>query len=186
MHAWLADLASWAWARHHNVLSWYVRPLFFLPFCWFAWRRSGTGMIVTLLALATSMAWFPAPAHPDPAVVRFLQVERDYLLGDWTAAKVAMSLTVPLTFGALAAALWRRSLGWALVVVNAACLFKIGWSYRYDESGVGADAFVVPALLGLAVVDAGLLAAVRYRRGTTAPRTAGPPSAAAGAPRRGP
>ena len=60
-------------------------------------------------------------------------------------------------------ALWRRSLGWAFVVVNAACLFKIGWSYWFDESGNGADAFVVPALVGLAVVDAGLVLAARSR-----------------------
>ena len=65
MAEFLADVASWAWARHHNVLSWYVRPLFFLPFCWFAYRRSATGMALTLVALATSMAWFPAPTHPD-------------------------------------------------------------------------------------------------------------------------
>lgn len=29
---WLNELAAWAWARHHNELSWYVRPLFLLPF----------------------------------------------------------------------------------------------------------------------------------------------------------
>jgi hypothetical protein len=168
MNAWLADLASWAWARHHNILSWYVRPLFLLPFCWFAYRRSWTGMAATLLALVTSMAWFPAPAQPDPAAVQFLAVERDYLLGPWTAGKVAMSLIVPFTFAAIAAALWRRSIGWTLVVVNAACLFKIGWSYWYDTDGRGADLFVVPALVGLAVVDAGLVAAWRHGRRRTA------------------
>jgi len=44
---------------------------------------------------------------------------------------------------------------------HAACLFKIGWSYGFDESGTGADAFVVPALVGLAVVNAGLILAAR-------------------------
>ena len=34
------EFVAWAWARHHNVLSWYVRPLFLLPFCYFAYRRS--------------------------------------------------------------------------------------------------------------------------------------------------
>lgn len=167
MTAWLADLASWAWDRHHNVLSWYVRPLFFLPFCWFAWRRSIAGIALTLVALATSMAWFPAPEHPDPAVVRMLAVERDYLLGEWTPPKVAVALLVPLTFAALAAALWRRSIGWALVVVNIAVLSKVGWTYGVD-GGAGADAHLVPALLGLAVVDLALLGAARWLRGRPA------------------
>ena len=70
MADWLADLASWAWARHHNVLSWYVRPLFFLPFCYFAYKRSLFGMVLTLVALATSMAWFPATdTEPAPPAV---------------------------------------------------------------------------------------------------------------------
>jgi ABC-type glycerol-3-phosphate transport system substrate-binding protein len=27
------EFTTWAWERHHNVLSWYIRPLFLLPFC---------------------------------------------------------------------------------------------------------------------------------------------------------
>lgn len=29
-----------SWERHHNVLSWYMRPLFILPLAYFAYRRS--------------------------------------------------------------------------------------------------------------------------------------------------
>jgi hypothetical protein len=29
--AWINDFLAWAWERHHNVLSRYVRPLFVLP-----------------------------------------------------------------------------------------------------------------------------------------------------------
>ena len=56
---------SWVWARHHNELSWYVRPLFLLPFCFFASRRSLSGMVVTLLVFPTSLFWFPAPENPS-------------------------------------------------------------------------------------------------------------------------
>ena len=63
---WVNEVAAWAWARHHNILSWYIRPLFLLPFCFFAYRRSLLGIGVTLVALATSMAWFPAPREPEP------------------------------------------------------------------------------------------------------------------------
>ena len=164
MHDWLTELVSWAWARHHNILSWYIRPLFLLPFCFFAYRRSVVGIVVTLVALMTSMAWFPAPAQPDPAVVQLLQVERDYLLGQWTVGKVVIALLVPVVFGGIAVALWRRSIGWALVVINAAVLFKIAWTYFFDAGGAGADAHLPAALVGLAVVDVVLVLAVGWLR----------------------
>lgn len=37
------------------------RALFFLPFCFFAYRRSLWDIVLTILALVTSMFWFPAP-----------------------------------------------------------------------------------------------------------------------------
>ena len=74
----LQGFLSWAWARHHNVLSWYIRPLFLLPFCYFAYKRSVTGIVATLIALATSMFWFPAPENPSPAVVKMLAAEEEY------------------------------------------------------------------------------------------------------------
>ena len=60
-------LAAWAWARHHNVLSWYVRPLFLLPLAWSAHRRSPAGTAVTLVGLVTSMAWSRHPPGWTPA-----------------------------------------------------------------------------------------------------------------------
>src|SRR3712207_5557700 len=94
------EFVAWAWARHHNVLSWYVRPLFILPFCYFAYRRSLFGILITLLALATSMFWFPAPEQASPAVNEMLRAEKDYLISNWTAWKVLVALVVPLTFAA--------------------------------------------------------------------------------------
>ena len=166
---WLNELAAWAWARHHNILSWYIRPLFLLPFCFFAYRRSLLGIALTLVALATSMAWFPAPASPSPAVIEMLDAERDYLFGPWNAAKVFASLLIPATFTALALAFWRRSLIWGLVVINGAVLFKIGWTYAVSGTA-GANAHLVPALAGLVLVNALVIAAARLvaRRRTEA------------------
>jgi hypothetical protein len=157
---WVNDLMAWAWARHHNILSWYIRPLFLLPFCWFAYRRSVLGIAVTVVALATSMAWFPAPANPSPAVIEMLDAERDYLLGPWNAAKVVASLLVPATFAALALAFWRRSIAWGLGVINGAVLFKIGWTYAVSGTA-GATAHLVPALAGLLLVNALVIVAAR-------------------------
>jgi hypothetical protein len=64
----LGDFVSWAWERHHDPLSWWSRPLFLIPFAFFAYRRSSVGIAVTLVALATSMFWFPRPARVDPQV----------------------------------------------------------------------------------------------------------------------
>ncbi len=81
----LEAFLSWTWARHHNILSWYIRPLFLLPFCYFAYRRSVKGMALSLLALATSMFWLPAPEQLDPEVLEFLAVQKDYLTSYWTS-----------------------------------------------------------------------------------------------------
>ena len=123
-HGTLDEFGAWAWERHHNVLSWYIRPLFFLPFCYFAYRRSLSGMILTLVALATSMFWFPAPERSDPMTLEFLAVEREYLTGDWTTAKVLMASLVPISFAALGLVFWKRSIVYGLVLMNAVVLIK--------------------------------------------------------------
>lgn len=171
------EFGAWAWERHHNILSWYVRPLFLIPFCFFAYRRSLFGITLTLVALATSMFWFPAPAgDPGPAVRDILAQEREYLLGEWNLAKVLIALLVPLTFTGLALAFWRRSLLWGLAVINAMVLIKIAWTFVFTP-GQGAVLHLAPALLGLAVVNAVLLYFVRRVRrmppGTGASGTAG-------------
>ena len=152
-----------AWARHHNVLSWYVRPLFILPFCFFAYRRSLFGIVLTIIALATSMFWFPAPEHTSPAVNEMLRAEEAYLTADWTLWKVLIALLVPLTFAALGLAFWKRSLVWGLAGVNAAILFKIAWTFLFSTQA-GALSHLPAAVLGLVVCDALILYVMRRMR----------------------
>lgn len=160
---WLSEFAGWAWARHHNILSWYIRPLFLIPFVFFAYRRNLWGLIGTLVALATSMFWFSIPMLVDSRVAGFLDMEREYLLGEWTAWKVLLSLTVPLSLGGLAAAFWRRSFIWGLAVINTMALGKILWSFVF---GAPADAMMLlwPALLGMVLCDIVVLIAWRRLR----------------------
>ena len=73
----LADFGDWAFDRHANPLSWYIRPLFLLPLAWFGYRRSGWGIAGTLVALATGMFWVPAPADSDPRIMEFLAFEQE-------------------------------------------------------------------------------------------------------------
>lgn len=84
----LVDFLNWAWARHHNPLSWYIRPLFILPFCYFAYRKSVRGMVATVVAVTSSMFWFPAPATADPTATTFLAVERQWITGPPTVSRL--------------------------------------------------------------------------------------------------
>jgi len=72
---------NWAFERHHNILSWYIRPLFIIPMVIFAFKKSLTGIFASIFALFTSMFWFPVPAEKSPQVLEFLAFEMDYLKG---------------------------------------------------------------------------------------------------------
>jgi lysylphosphatidylglycerol synthetase-like protein (DUF2156 family) len=155
------EFGAWAWERHHNVLSWYIRVLFLLPFCYFAYKRSLFGMVLTLVALATSMFWFPAPERPNPRVLEFLAMEREYLAGEWTTAKVLLGLLVPGSLAALAVVFWKRSIIYGLVLINATVLVKLAWSFYFGDASGGLT--LLPSqLLGLAVLNAVVLY-VRHR-----------------------
>jgi hypothetical protein len=159
----LNDFFAWAWARHHNVLSWYIRPLFIIPFIFFAYKRSWKGMLVTVIALATSMFWFPAPATVGPAVEQFLAAELDYLTGIWTIQKILVSLIVPAFFILLGLAFWKRSWWWGVAVINLAALGKVAWSVL--EGGRSGWAVLVPALVGMILCDLAVYFGVKYVHG---------------------
>ena len=163
----LNDFLAWAWDRHHNILSWYIRPLFLLPFCYFAYKRSLVGLSLTLFALATSMFWFPAPERPDPEAIEFLAMEKTYLTGEWTLSKVLLSLLVPISLAALALAFWKRSVIYGLMVIDAMVLSKVAWSF-YFGGVAGGLTIAAPALVGLVICNAGILLAVRGARGKPA------------------
>src|SRR5829696_189617 len=154
------DLLLWIWARHHNELSWYVRPLFLLPFCYFAYRRSLLGILVTLLVFPTNLFWFPAPENPSPRVEGYLAWERQFLTEGSVAARVALVLLIVGFFVALAAAFWKRSWLWGLAVLNAGTLLKVIWSVAFG--GAAGWASLAPSLFTLAVTDAAILLAARW------------------------
>jgi len=156
----LNDFLSWVWARHHNELSWYVRPLFLLPFCYFAYRRSVWGIVATLLLFPTSLFWFPAPEIPTPRVEGYLAWERQFLTEGSVVARVILVLLVLAFFVALATAFWKRSWLWGLAVLNAGSLLKVIWSVAFG--GAAGWASLVPSLFTLAVTDAAIVLAARW------------------------
>ena len=64
---------EWAFARHHNTLSWYIRPLFIIPIVLGAFKKSYTIIFASIFCLFTSMFWFPEPAKVDENFVKFLE-----------------------------------------------------------------------------------------------------------------
>ena len=160
----LSDFLNWAWARHHNPLSWYIRPLFVLPFCYFAYKKSPWGVALTIVAVFSSMFWFPPPAATDPRAAAFLAVERQYITGDWTFGKVAMTALVPVWFIALGWVFWRRSWLAGFLVINMGALLKVIWSFYF--AGASAWSIIPPVSLGALIINGVMVYAYQRARRT--------------------
>lgn len=145
---------NWAFERHHNILSWYIRLLFIIPMVVFAFKKSYTGIFASIFALFTSMFWFPVPTNSSSQVLSFLAFEMEYLKGTWTAPKIIMSLAVPLFFIMLIMAAWKRNWKWLLGVVIGAAVLKFIWSIAFG--GDAGMSILKPALTGLIVCIVGL------------------------------
>jgi hypothetical protein len=155
-------LLGWAWERHANILSWYIRPLFVLPLAYFSYKRWISGIILTLIALATSIAWFPRPDHVQPMVEEFLAFERAWLTSGWTPGKVLMGALSVVALGTLCLAFWKRSLAYGLIVITTLAAGKMAWGV-VEGRGTG-WAMLAPALAGLVICNAGVLYAMRRMR----------------------
>ena len=141
--------STWAWERHQNLLSWYIRPLFLLPFCYSAYKRSWAGVFATVFLVLTSMFWFPKPDIVNDQVQEFLKLEIDYLTGSWNLAKILLSSLVPISLAALATAFWKRSLWLGIAVLVFIAVAKMLWSVIYG--GEAGRSILVPAVLGLLI-----------------------------------
>ena len=147
----LYDFLNWAWERHQNPLSWYIRPLFVLPFCYFAYKKNPWGITLTVVAVLSSMFWFPAPDTQDPRAAAFLEMERQYITSSWTMAKSAMTALVPLWFAVLAWAFWSRSWLAGFLVINIGALLKVIWSFYFGGSAAWS---IIPAVaIGALVIN---------------------------------
>lgn len=141
------DFFEWIFERHHNRWSWYIRPLFLIPFCFFAYRKNLAGIAFTIFCLFTSMFWFAKPDIVPENVKAFLQFEKEWLTGNWGLNKTLLTLTVPLSFILLGLAIWYKNLWMVLSVVILIAIGKIIWSVQ--NAGESGKAIIIPALIGL-------------------------------------
>lgn len=143
------EFLDWAFARHQNQLSWYIRPLFLIPFCFFAYKKSWAGISITIFCIFTSMFWFPEPQSISEQVKQFLQYEVAYLTGKWNAAKIMLTLLVPISLIILAMGFWWKNLWIGLSVMILIAIGKIMWSIlSVGESG---KSIIIPAMTGLLI-----------------------------------
>jgi hypothetical protein len=143
------EFLEWAFTRHQNQLSWYIRPLFLIPFCFFAFQKSWTGISITMFCIFTSMFWFPEPQSVDEQVKQFLQYEMDYLTGDWTIAKIMITCLVPLSLFALGLGFWKRNVWLGLSVIMMIAVGKMMWSIQ--SGGESGKSIILPAIVGLLI-----------------------------------
>lgn len=140
---------DWVFDRHHNQWSWYIRPIFLIPFCYFSYKRSWAGISITIFCLFTSMFWFNTPQVVSESVKEFLQFEKEWLYGEWDYKKILLIITVPLSFFALGLSFWKRSLLMGLGVVVLMATGKIIWSIQ--NAGESGKSILVPAIIGLSI-----------------------------------
>jgi len=140
---------NWAYERHQNQLSWYIRPLFLIPFCYFAYKRSWAGISGTIFLMLTSMFWFPKPIAVSDQVKDFLKMEMDYLIGDWGLSKALITLLVPISLTTLAVAFWKRNLYFGISVMVFIAVAKMAWSVAFG--GEAEKSIFVPAIVGLII-----------------------------------
>lgn len=155
-----ANFLNWVFERHQNQLSWYIRPLFLIPFCFFAYQKNKLGIVITLFCLFTSMFWFPKPTVVSDEVLTFLQFEKEWLTGKWNVSKLLLLLAVPVSFILLGVAFWKRSLLLGIAVIALMATGKIIWSIH--NAGDSGKSILLPATIGLIICS--LLVYLGYRR----------------------
>ena len=137
---------EWAFIRHHNILSWYIRPLFIIPIILGALKKSYAIIFVTIFCLFTSMFWFPEPKKVNESVIKFLDFEKNYLTNGWTVDKIFVLLAILLFFIFLLYTTWNRNWKYLLFTTVFSAILKVIHSIIFGgKSGLS---IVKPAFLG--------------------------------------
>lgn len=119
---------EWVWQRHHNPMSWHIRPWLLVIFAYFSYRQHITGTIVTLISGLTSIYWFPENAAPSSEVLTLLSLEHNFIHGGWSFLKVASLLGAASFIGLLGYAFWKRFFALGLIATDGIILAKIIWN----------------------------------------------------------
>lgn len=157
------DLGNWVWNRHQNLFSWYSRPLFIIPACYYAYQRK-LGYVIGMMALlATSLFWFSPPAEVSDTVRGYLEWERKAFLDPKNRISlIILVLTVSIFLFCLFYAFWKRSIWIGLLVINIGNILKILVSVMFG--GDAGTAAIVPTLSSMLAINLVAFAVWKWRK----------------------
>lgn len=155
------NLATWVWDRHQNQFSWYSRPLFLIPACYYAYRQKLWLIIGFMVLLFCSLFWFAAPLDVPEHVSDYLEWEKKlFFTNESFVPLLVLTVVVSGFLVALFSAFWHRNLWLGLLLVNAGTLLKIIVSIVLGKD-LGTAA-IVPSLSSLAVMNLAAFIAWRH------------------------
>ncbi|RBP53674.1 hypothetical protein [Arenicella xantha] len=146
------NIAHWVWGRHQNQFSWYSRPLFLIPACYYAYRRKLWLIVGFMALLLCSLFWFAAPENVPEHVSGYLEWEKQLFFSNNSIVPlISLLVAVVLFLIGLFSAIWYRSYWLGLVLINIGTLAKIVISVALgNEFGTSA---VIPSLSSLAIIN---------------------------------
>jgi len=145
-------IGEWIWDRHQNLFSWYSRPLFIIPACYYAYRQKVGFIIAILVLLATSLFWFAPPLEVSSTVSGYLEWERQAFLNpDNRLPLFLLSIAVIVFLILLFYAFWHRNYWIGLLVLNIGNLLKIAVSVAFG--GEAGKAAIIPTLSSILILN---------------------------------
>ncbi|MCY7748732.1 hypothetical protein MOB18_06330 [Bacillus inaquosorum] len=152
------DILDWAFRRHLNPLSWYIRPLFLLVLVYAAYKRSWKGIIITFVLMMSSMVWFPEPKKIYLQMQKVLEFEQMLLSSPILAVLTIVFMIVLIGF--ILAAFWKRSLVLGVSLLNVTLAGKVALSLFF--TGENGWAPLGNTIFGLMMVN-GIGLFIKYR-----------------------
>ncbi len=145
-------IGDWIWNRHQNQFSWYSRPLFIIPACYYAYKQKIGFIIGIMTLLLTSLFWFAPPVEVSETISGYLDWERQLFFNPNNRQPLLiLSITVFLFLFLLFYAFWNRSFWIGLLVLNIGNLLKIVVSVFFG--GDAGTAAIVPTLSSMIILN---------------------------------
>jgi hypothetical protein len=147
------NLGGWIWERHQNQFSWYSRPLFLLPACYYAYRHRLWLVIGFMTLLGCSLFWFAPPEHVPEHIHGYLEWEKQLFFSHDSHLPLFLLVVVVIVFLAgLFRAFWQKNPWLGLLLINVGTLLKVVVSVTLgQEAGMAA---VFPSLSSIVIINA--------------------------------